>query len=215
MSNENDELQFLPFHAINEFMRPDFRLAVVRETLSVLNTLSEDTISFVNHLIHKQVKIPGFRNSEKAPSVVKVIPTSKSFEKSSELVAAILMAWTESKPTLRQEVLDLLTSRGWKTFPAEIKTITDLSIPKSAEDWAILPVHVNRARLPGFIILWPKGEAFETLYNHFTKLYPDSPASMDQVSLMVVWLTLRLPYNITENELVPASPMDANSQVEE
>jgi len=214
MSTEHDELQFLPFHAINEFMRPDFRLLVIRETLSVLQSLSEDTSSTVNRLIHKQVKIPGFRNSEKAPSVVKVIPTGKIFEKSSDMVAAILMAWSESKDTLRQQVLDLLTGRGWKTFPDEIKSIADISIPKTANDWAILPAHVNRAKLPGFIIFWPKGEDFETLYDHFNKLYPDSSASMDQVSLMVVWLTLRLPYNITEDETESTSEIDNTSQSE-
>jgi hypothetical protein len=200
--NENEQLQFLPFHAINEFMRPDFRLKVIRETLSVLDSISEETRNSVNHMIRKHVKVPGFRNSEKAPALVKVVPTSKAFEKSPDLVAAILLAWSESKPTLQQQVFDMLASRGWKVI-RDINSVTDLSIPKSAKDWAILPLTANRCKLPGFITDWPKGEDFEALYNYFIKLYPECTDSIDQISLMVVWLTLRLPYNIVEDENKP------------
>ena len=33
---ENKKAQFLPFHAINEFMRDDFRLTILQEVLSNL-----------------------------------------------------------------------------------------------------------------------------------------------------------------------------------
>ena len=36
-----DKTEFLPFHAINEYMRPDFRLKVIRETLSGQSRLGE------------------------------------------------------------------------------------------------------------------------------------------------------------------------------
>jgi hypothetical protein len=111
-----DKTEFLPFHAINEFMRPDFRLNVIRETLSAIPTSSESFISLLNHQIKNNVTVPGFRNSDKAPTFVKVIPTSKAFEKNPGLVVAILSCWAESNSELREQILHMLTIRGWKTI---------------------------------------------------------------------------------------------------
>ena len=90
-----NQVEFLPFHAINDFMRSDFRLSVVKSTLGALNSLPESQRNSINHLTKKLVKIPGFRHSDKAPAFVRAIPTANAFEKSPELVAAILAAWAE------------------------------------------------------------------------------------------------------------------------
>ena len=173
----DDKARFLPFHAINEFMRNDYRTSVVRNTLNALPTLSDDFRFPIERLTRKFVKVPGFRNSAKAPVSMRVKPTVESFEKSPVVVAAILSAWSETNIELRQQVYDLLIERGWE----------------------ILPPEADRTKLPGFISNWPKGEDFEILNTAFAGMYPDLQIDIDDVSLMVVWVSVRLPYNFEGN----------------
>lgn len=195
-----NQVDFLPFHAINEFMRSDFRLSVVKSALSALPSLPESHLNTINHLTKKLVKIPGFRHSDKAPTFVRAIPTAKAFEKNAELVAAVLAAWAESHASLRTQVFDVLVSRGWKTFPAEMHTLADVPTLKSAQDWGILPISADRAKIPGFLVYWPKVETFEVLYQSFTAKYPETQASLDETSLMAVWLAMRLPVNLVDED---------------
>lgn len=188
-------VQFLPFHAINEFMRADFRLGVVRSTLSALPTLPKPLQDGVNHWVKAAVKIPGFRNSEKAPAMVKVIPTAKAFENNPALVAAVLAAWAEAHAELRAQVFEVLRARNWFFFSSEIN-LSNLPQLNSEEDWGILPLEADRTRLPGFLTYWPNGQEFEALYDTYTQMFPDANGSLDEVSLMAVWLANRLPYHI-------------------
>jgi len=195
-----DQTAFYPFHAINEFMRPDFRLSMVRDVLNHLDILTGEDSSEIGRLINKNVKIPGFRNSEKAPNVVKILPTVNAFEKSPNLVAAILSGWAVIHPELQQQVYQLLANRQWQMLDASLEFTWEAITEDIIKQWPVLPPNVNRKRLPGFVPRWPKGEDFETLYTAFVELFPESDASKDQVSLMTVWITLRLPYEIEENE---------------
>lgn len=171
----NDEhIHYLPFHALNEFMNSEYRLNVVRLALSALPRLGNEYRAPVDRLTRQYVQVPGFRNSAKAPVPVKARSIAGSFEKSPELVANIVAAWAASLPDLRQKVYDLLVERGWEVLPPE----------------------ADRRRLPGFLPTWPRGEDFEVLNNAFKEKYPDSDASSDDVSLMVVWLSGRLPYAV-------------------
>jgi hypothetical protein len=191
-----EKTEFLPFHAINEFMRPDFRLNIIRETLASQSLMNEACMNELNQQIKKRVTIPGFRNSDKAPALVKVLPTSKAFEKYPELVAAVLTCWVKNHSELRKQVFDLLARRNWPVFTGtEVMDVTTLTLD-AIKEWPIFPIEMNRAKLPGFFIHWPKGEEFEAIYNNFVELYPDSDASMDKVSLMAVWLAMRLPYQV-------------------
>lgn len=188
----NDELRFLPFHAINEFMRDDFRLLVIRTVVSNLSALDDQDRKRLSKLINRHVKIPGFRNPSKAPTPVMLIPIVKAFEKTPDLVAQILAAWTEYHKSLSIDVYELLETRNW-SFIQDSFEIKDL-----INDWRILPLNVDRTKLPGFYPIWPKGENFEILYKVYTDKFPDSDYDIDSVSLMVVWLTMRLPYQISE-----------------
>lgn len=169
---EESKVRFLPFHAINEFMRNDYRLTVVRTTLLALPSLPENFRRSIDSITKKMVKVPGFRHSDKAPARVRVIPTAEAFEKSPDLVAAILSAWVELHTDLRQKTYDLLKLRNWEIFPLD----------------------VERAKLPGFGIKWPKGEDFQSLVQAFHETYPGEQASDDDISLMIVWVGGRLPY---------------------
>jgi hypothetical protein len=170
--------QFYPFHAINDFMRSDYRLEVVRSTLLTLHSLPEELRAHIDRLTRKAVQVSGFRNSAKAPVHLRIKPTAEAFEKNPQLVAAILSAWSMAHAELRQQVYDILKARNWEVLPPE----------------------ADRTKLPGFLIKWPKGEDFDILYEAFSETHPDSKASRDDISLMVVWISTRLPYKTEENE---------------
>jgi hypothetical protein len=170
--------EFLPFHALNEFMRPDYRLSVVRAALNALPDLPSNFRSPIDKLTKQVVRVPGFRNGAQAPTLMKVGPIAAAFEKSPELVAAVLAAWAESLPDLRQKVHDLLKGRNWEVLPPE----------------------ADRAKVPGFLTHWPKSEDFDVLNKAFAEAYPDFNAATDDVSLMVVWVSGRLPYHVEGEE---------------
>ncbi len=191
--------EFLPFHAINEFMRPDFRLAVIRETLNNQSKLPDSLSVQLNQLIKQYISVPGFRNSEKAPPLVKVLPSSKAFEKHPDLVAIVLASWAELYSELRDQTYELLKVRNWTILTGDENIdITNFSIDLQ-EKWPVLPLYFDRTKLPGFYTYWPKGENFDVLYDNFSGLFADSNASIDKVSLMVVWLSMRLPYHVEDN----------------
>ncbi len=177
--------EFVPFHAVNEFMRPDYRLAVVKAALGALPSLPAGLRSPVDRLTKKLVRVPGFRNGALAPALLRAGPTASAFEKSPEMAAAILAAWAESHAGLRTKVYDLLTARTWD----------------------ILPADADRTKLPGLLTRWPKGEDFDKLNQAFAQAYPDDGSSNDDVSLMVVWLSGRLPVEVEqEAEAETAAP---------
>ncbi len=169
---------FLPFHAINEFMRDDYRLEVVRAALFSLPELSAAQRDPIDRLTKKLVQIPGFRNSLKAPTAMRLKPSVDAFGKSPQMVAAILSAWVASRPELARQVYDLLVERKWD----------------------VLPVETDRSRLPGFLPVWPKGEDFELVYSAYKENNPSNADSQDDVSLMVVWISGRLPYSSEEDQ---------------
>ena len=191
-----EQSEFLPFHAINEYMRPDFRTKVIRETLSSQATLEAHLSNDLNQLIKKYVTVPGFRSSDKAPALVKVLPTSKAFEKNPDLAAAILSCWTNIQSKLRDQTYLLLKERKWPLFPENEEVSPATMITDTIKEWPVFPLKLDRTKLPGFYIHWPKGEDFEALYQTFAELFPDSDASIDKVGLMVVWLVMRLPFQV-------------------
>jgi hypothetical protein len=175
MMAEN-EAAMIPFHALNEFMRPDFRMSVVRSTLNALPELPDEFRNAIDKLVKKTVRIPDFRNSGKAPNALKAGPLTQTFEKNPNMVVAILSAWAELHAPLRQQIYDMLAGRGWD----------------------LIPLQAQRKKLPGFFTTWPKTESFETLTQAFAEMYPESEYDSDQVSLMIVWVSTRLPYQMVD-----------------
>ena len=171
-----EKVGFLPFHAINEFMTNPYRLQVIQITLEALPRLPDSQAHRIQSLTAKLVKIPGFRNSLKAPLPLRINPTVHAFEKNPVMVAAILNIWAELYPELRQSMFDLLIKRGWE----------------------ILPLDADRERLPGFLTIWPKDETFEVINQAFHTTYPEMKADSNDISLMAVWLSGRLPYQFSE-----------------
>jgi hypothetical protein len=172
------EISFLPFHAINEFMTAEFRQEVVRQVLSAAPEHTGAHTATLNQIVRRSVKIPGFRQSDKAPVVVKTRPVAREFEHNPDLVAAVLALWAEVFAGLRQEVYDCLADAGWE----------------------LLPPAADRTQLPGFLPSWPAGQDFDSIYAAYQARFPHSQTNQNQVSLMAVWLSGRLPYPNAEAE---------------
>jgi hypothetical protein len=151
---------------------------VIKSVLLSLNDLPDELRFNIERLTKRIVKVPGFRNSTKAPVGVRIKPTVDAFEKDPDLTAAILAAWAENHNSLRQNVYDLLNSRGWE----------------------LLPPDADRTKLPGFLTKWPKDENFEILNDAYKTMYLGEQTNDDDISLMVVWLSGRLPYEMQAKE---------------
>jgi hypothetical protein len=193
MSEEKKQMQFIPFHAINEFMRNDFRVILLRSTMQALPELPPKNQASINKLTKKYVKVPGFRNSAKAPASVKAVGMVKAFEKEPKLVAAVISAWAEANTELRTQIYDILSGFGWKLLPPE----------------------ANRTRLPGFLTEWPEEEDYEMIYDTYTEAHPEGEYSIDEVSLMAVWISLRLPVEKVSKEEIADLPFDLEKTSEE
>jgi small basic protein len=174
--NEQQQTQFFHFHTINEFMLPEYRQQVLTQVITNLDSLPGELRSRLSGQIRQQVKVPGFRNSSLAPALVKVRGAIQAFERSPQLAANVLAAWSELNADLRQQIFDFLTERGW----------------------TLLPIDADRTKLPGFLTRWPKADQFDVLDEAFRVLHPESTSSKDDVSLMVVWLSMRLPYELVD-----------------
>ena len=176
--SEDTNVQFVPFHAINQFMIPEYRQEVLHKVLGKLNDLEPDRKNRIQGLVKRYVSVPGFRNSTLAPLPLKVKSAGPAFDKHPDFTGQVLMAWSELQPGLRQQVYDLLVERKWE----------------------LLPVDTDRSKLPGFMIRWPKEETYDVLDAAFAAKYPDEKARDYDVRLMIVWLSGRLPYDMVGDE---------------
>jgi hypothetical protein len=175
---DKKRIQYAPFHAINEFMLPDFRQNVVQAVLSDMVSLSQERRKSLVGIIQKTVKIPGFRNVTIAPLALKVKGAIGAFEKSSQFVGQMIAAWSELRPELRQQVYDMLQDRGWE----------------------VQPLDVDRSKLPGFLIAWPRDDNYDELDKDFAARYPEVKIAENDMRLMAVWVGGRLPYNANEEQ---------------
>ena len=177
MSDKN-EVQFVLFHGIDQFMLPEYRQEVLLKVLGHLDDLTPERRSKIQSQVTRYVRLDGFRNSTLAPLALKVKGCGSAFEKRPDFVAQILMAWSELHLELRQQVYDLLVERKWE----------------------LLPPDADRTKLPGFIAAWPKEENYDVLDAAFKEKYPENQAHEYDIRLMIVWLGGRLPYDMDEDE---------------
>ena len=170
--------KYLPFHAVNEFMRDDYRLTILQDVLSNLEKTMPDHRQSIGRMITKGVQIQGFRNSNLAPIGMKVKNSTKLFERSPEFAAVIMEAWSRLHEQLKTTIGILLQERDWVVYPSEL----------------------DRSRLPGFQIDWPKKDNFSVLIEDLRGRAPELSETDDDISLMVVWVGNRLPYSLFEEE---------------
>jgi hypothetical protein len=168
------QVQFIPFHGINEFMLNDYRQHVLMAVFGGFDRLSGARKGALNGLVKKFVSVPGFRNSTQAPAGVKARAAVSVFERRPEFVGQVLQAWSELNPELRQKVYDFLKAR----------------------EWEILPPDTDRAKLPGFLVTWPEGQDYDVLGKAYAEMYPNDTPAENDLRLMIVWLAGRLPYDM-------------------
>lgn len=171
----SDQEEYLPFHAINEFMRDDYRITVITEVLSKLDAVDQEKRAYIGRLISKFVHVQGFRNSNMAPVGLKAKGSVTLFEHSPEYVALIIECWRSLHEELAKSVFAVLSEHNWENLPA---------------------LDVDRCELSGFQIHWPKEDNFETLIKAAKEKNPELQESEDNISLMAVWLGNRLPYDL-------------------
>ena len=171
------QVSFLPFHAINEFMRPDFRDEIIRTVMTKLPSVSDSLRITLERTINNHVRIPGFRKSIKAPQEIKQKYLQESFKNNSTITAQFLASWVDIQSGLRDNVFLFLSNLNWE----------------------LLPISVDRTKLPGFYSTWPEGQEFDYLFDAYQIQYPNDKASKDDICLMIVWLSCRLPYTFVEN----------------
>jgi hypothetical protein len=181
--NDSAKMQLIPFAGVNDFMRDDYRLTILQEVFIHIDQTTPIQKQSVTRLISKGVQIPGFRNSSLAPLPLRVKNSTAFFEKSSEFAGLIIECWSDIHKDLKKNVWELLTDRDWKP----------------------LPLSVNRSQLPGFKIDWPKTDSFGALIKLVRELHPEILESDDHISLMVVWIGNKLPYNLFD-DAVPTNP---------
>lgn len=184
--SEEKRAKFIPFHAINEFMLPEYRLKLLQEVFGNFDRLTEQRRSSINRLVKKLVKVAGFRNSALAPAALKSRAAVSAFERSSEMVAQICQAWFELHTDLAAKVVEFLKSRGWE----------------------VLPVEADRAVLPGFLTRWPEKDNFVTLDDAFAQAYPEDTTHEYDLNMMFVWVSGRLPVELVAEEVRQAQAGD-------
>ncbi|MBN2046286.1 MAG: hypothetical protein JW750_00475 [Anaerolineaceae bacterium] len=179
-----EQVQFLPWAAINAFMVPEYQHQVMHEVLNGYDGLESEQRRSLNQMIKKGAKLNGFRNATMAPLSLRINAAVGLFEKHAAFTAEVLAAWCTIHADLAQKVYDLLVGRGWE----------------------ILPLDADRKKLPGFLTRWPKKDEYEVLIAAYREQYGEDAqqASDNDISLMSVWLSGRLPYELVEEEEEPA-----------
>ena len=144
--------------------------------LSSYDRLTSAQRTGLNKMIKRGVKVNGFRNTVAAPLAIKVKSSVNLFENNAAFAGLILDSWNRLFPELRKQVYDLLLSRRWELLPAE----------------------ADRTKLPGFLAQWPKQDEFDVLVAAFRDLHGNETFSDNQISLMSVWMSGRLPYELVD-----------------
>ncbi len=100
----DSKVRFLPFNAINIFMRPDYQVKVIKQVCISAPTLSDEIKKKFNAFTRKYISVPGFRNSALAPVGLRTTPYISAFEKKPELAAFTLDLWFRLNQSLAEKV---------------------------------------------------------------------------------------------------------------
>lgn len=174
-----DTVHYLPYNAINEFMRDDYRREIIQKVLSEATSLSSELREPIDRHTRQIVQVPGFRNSAKAPVRLRLKSSIEAFMTNAEFTQAILAAWVSLHPGLEKQVSELLIERGWEVT-------TNLK---------------SKDRPPGFLMTWPDGEDFESILHAYEEKFIENNSNSDDINLMVVWTGGALPYRTGEEEI--------------
>jgi len=165
------ENEYLPYKTINVFIESDYLRKTLEFILTNINTLpKEGQISFVNSF-KEYVNILGFRNPMRAPLMLQVNAYIRAFEEKDEVIPFTLSTWSKIKSEFASEVKSWLESEGWDQLSTEREFDENM----------------------GFLKNLPEGLSFEQIIDRFKKARPDLAFEEDDLILMVLWISGRLP----------------------
>lgn len=162
---------YLPYKAINVFINRDYLEDVLKQVLERKGELpKEDLVAFNNQFKH-YVTILGFRNPARAPLPLQVKAYATAFEEKDEVIPFTLSTWVELNENLAQMVISWLESQNWDR----------------------LMVRRDYKENEGFLNNWPASLTFDQLDEDFRKANPNADYEKDDLILMTIWISGRLP----------------------
>jgi len=165
------EIEYLPYKAINVFIEREYLDQVLETVLDGKEDLpKEDQISFTKNF-KQYITVLGFRNILKAPKRLQVNAFATAFESKNEVIPFTLSTWAKIKAQLASDVKAWLEAEGWENIAVE-RTFNETE---------------------GFLHTWPKDLTFEKIEKDFAKKNPKSEFDRNDLILMVIWLSGKLP----------------------
>jgi len=165
------QLEHSPYKSINVYIERDFLEGLLESILQGFNELpKEDQLMFVK-AFKQHVTILGFRNPLRAPLRLQINAYATAFEENDEVVPFTLTTWAKMKSELAENVNNWLDSEGWK----------DLALEREYEE------------SQGFSGEWPEALTFDAIAKKFEEAHPKFDFSQDELILMVIWVSGKLP----------------------
>lgn len=163
--------EILPFKSINVFIERDYLEKVAKNILEGVEKLNkEEQIEFSQNF-RKYVSVLGFRNPLRAPLSLQVNAHASAFEEKDEVIPFSLTTWAKVNNDLADKVQSWLKSEGWE----------GLALAREYEEDN------------GFVLDWPDDLSFDQVEEKFQKAHPDFEFDRDDLILMVLWITGKLP----------------------
>lgn len=167
---------YLPYKSINVFITREYLEKVLQEVLMGYSELPKESAISFNKQFREHVSILGFRNALKAPISLKINAYATAFEEKNEVIPFTLSSWAQLKTSLASEVEDWLKAEGWKELTADRVFIETEGLKSN----------------------WPKKLTFKKIVRDFKKAKPDVKFEDDDLILMVIWISGKLPPEETE-----------------
>lgn len=165
------DIETIPFKAINVYINEDYLETVLKSVLTGYKKLPKQAQIEFTVFLRKYVTVLGFRDPSRAPLTLQVNALAKAFEEKDEVVPYVLSIWAKVNKKFADMVKSWLEDQGLK----------DLATEREYAEGA------------GFTQDLPKKYAFDKLEKAFAKDNPDAKFDRNDLILMVLWLSGRLP----------------------
>jgi hypothetical protein len=164
-------IETVPFKTINVYINQDYLESIMKAVLTGFKKFSKQEQIDFTRFLRKYVKILGFRDPSRAPLSLQINALAKAFEEKDEVVPVVLSIWTKVNKKLAGDVKAWLEENKFKNIEMEREYSEDAGFtPDLAKKWK-----------------------FEKVEKDFSKTNPDTKFERDDLILMVLWLSGRLP----------------------
>ncbi len=166
-----DTKEVLSYRAINVFFEREYLEKVLNSVLEGLKALPKEKQQEFNSNFRKYVKVLGFRDPVRAPLSLQINAFVNAFETKEEIIPITLTSWAIINLPFVKQVLKWLESEGWNNL------------------------NYDRTYLhnEGFASNWDEQVTFDQIDEDFKKAQPDIDYERNDLILMVLWLSGKLP----------------------